>query len=227
MNLQEILDFINYVSNKEQSGKTFSPNQFNTLLPIVSTELFKQKYKHFEDTQEITDDLSAFKVWMGKDGVMPLEIDSNGYALLPTDYFHYSSILYKQVTSNPDCSISIKNRPVDILTDAQWDSRLSCPITQPSLKYPIANFQNNFIRFAPKNIGFVDFVYLKEPIIPVYAYTIDSLTDAVVYDPINSVQLDWGDDSHIEICNLLLVKIGINLKEANLFQYATMKGKEE
>lgn len=35
MNLQELLDFINFVANKHQLGRTVTPSEYNNLLKII------------------------------------------------------------------------------------------------------------------------------------------------------------------------------------------------
>ena len=40
MNLHEILQFINYVCNKEETGNTLTPIQYNIILKTVNIKLF-------------------------------------------------------------------------------------------------------------------------------------------------------------------------------------------
>lgn len=227
MDLKQILDTLNYICNKEQSGTTLTDLQYNQLLPICSVELFEQEYKKFEETQTITEALMPFKVWLGQNGTLPLQVDSHGYATIPSDYAHYSSLLFRQVLNNADCTQSIKYRKIDVLTDQQWDARLGDSVKMPTMKFPVCNFQNAFIRFAPANLQFVDFVYLKNPSTPYYATTQDTLTDESVYDAANSVQLEWDGAGQLQIMSLILEKIGINLKEQGITQYAELKRAEE
>ena len=224
MDLSQILSFVNYITNKEQSGRTLTVSEYNLLLPFVSQELFKKKKKEYDtNRKELADNLSRYKVWMGENGVSPLIIDVNGYTPIPADYDRYSSMTYKMVTNNPDCKPTVKNRPVDILTDSQWESRLSNSISKPTLKYPVCNFQDTFIRFMPVNLQMVDFIYLRKPVDPYYATTQDPLTDEAIYDPVNSVELDWGVSNHLAICWMLLQKIGLNLSEQQVLQYSELK----
>jgi hypothetical protein len=230
MDLSELLSFISFICNKEQSGNTMSPSQYNTLLPVANTMLFREKYKYFETSQQFSDALLPFKVWMGKDGVAPLFIDSNGYANIPSDYCHYSSFSYKRVTStntgDASCEPTIDYRQIIVLSDQEYDYYKTCGLKRPNFKYPVCNFQNGMIRFLPVNLQQVDFVYLKNPAKPVYAYTFNTVTDYYDYDVANSVQLEWKEPEVLELANIILSMIGINLRESELFTYAQLRESE-
>lgn len=253
MTLQEILDLINYVANKEQSGNTLSIPQYNNLLKTVNIDYFKLKYglpedyrvgmplarQAWENTQAITDALRRFKVIMGSPNAQ-MTVSNNGIAVLPTDYVHVSSIRYIQNVNNTSCGHKEYIRTVEVITDDQLSDRLSNNVKKPSYRYPVAVFYNSYVQFYPKDLHAVDFTYLRLPLTPYYDFYMDT-NDNVVYLPPNttspitgnppshasqSVELEWGEECHIDIARLLLSYIGINLREVPLLQYAEMKKKE-
>ena len=236
--LQKILDILNYISFKEGTGNTFTQNEYNTMLPVASQMLFNRLYSDFEKRQAFTDALLPFKKFMGQDeyvnngviipAIPPLFIDSSGYAPIPDDYVHYSAIQYKKVTNKPNCELKVSHRKVIPVTDQQFDAYDNYwSVKHASHSYPVCNFQNGFIRFIPKNLQYVNFVYLRKPVVPFYGGAIDQVNDVFVYDPLLSVQLEWRNPEIIEIIGLLASQIGINLTNTQLFQYAEMVGKEE
>ena len=64
--------------------------------------------------------------------------------------------------------------------------------------------------------------YLRRPVAPVYAYTTIS-GRVIVYDPVNSVQLEWKQTDIIPILLKALSSIGINLSNSDLGQFSQIK----
>lgn len=250
MTLQEIIDFVNYVSNKEQSGNTLSTPQINTVLKAVNLDYFKLKYglpeeyrvgaaiprQAWEVTQLIKDTLKQFIVNKTYPNEQ-LQIDSNGIAPLPDDYVHVSSVRYIQHTNKTTCGNNQKIRSVEIVTDDQLNDRLSNSLKNPTLMYPIAVLYKDYIQFFPKQLGQVDFTYLRLPKTPYYDYYQDA-NDNIVYlapgetspippNPLSlSVEFEYPEAYHMDLCRMILGYIGINLREGSLLQYAEAKKKE-
>ena len=238
MNLGELYDYINYISNKEVSGNTLTPEQYNTVLKAVNIEFLKLKLglpeeyqfgitqprQAYEISRKITEDIRHLKVWMGEPGTSPLAVNSNGIAIIPSDHAYPSSVRYRSFT-NTSCDTQDENvRTIEILYDDQLGDRLGNSIKNPTLEDPICSFYDTFIQFYPKNLKWVDYTYIRHAATPVFAYTIEN--DTVTYDPANSTELDWPEQTHVDIARLILSKIGINLKDVNLVQYEEMKKKE-
>ena len=237
MNLQQLLDYINYIANKDQFGNTLSPKEYNTLLPIVSFKYFKKKYgipeqfkagmpfsaEAYEITQSIIDSISQFKVVMGEDTGMLL-IDNSGKANIPEDYLHVSSAYLKDITNTGNCSVGTGYNAIEFLTDAEFVERLGSSINPPSRDYPIVTQRSNYFQFMPKNIQYINFTYLRKPRTPVYDYQI--INDAYVYQPLTSVELEFEETDIIDIASILLSEIGINLREDRLKIFADQMKKE-
>lgn len=246
MNLQEILDFINLKTNKNQSGNTLTPDRFNTALNAVNIDYFKLKYglpeeyipgrslprQFWESTTKVTDDLSVHKVLLGGYLTQPLQVDSNGYADKPGDYVHVSSMGYKKSVNKNGINTEVM-KPVELLTDDQWNPRLSNSISRPTLDYPIARIVGSKIQFEPKDVRNIEFAYLRMPSTPFYDYTIQN--DSIVYlpegsthdgsvlasgTPSRTTELDWPLDNHTDIANMILSYVSVNLRENFLYQDA-------
>jgi hypothetical protein len=202
------------------------PEQWDILLHFSQLKHYKRKVGLPEEyqpgqprpsqvyaiTQRIDDDLAPFSVHMGRDGELPLVIPATGEALLPADFFYPTGLLYK--LSNPDGTVDDKE--VVLLTDKEWNDSVSSQIIMPTKSYPIGNIKNGYIRFLPKNLHFVDFTYLRKPVVPVYAYTI--IDGFIEYNPTNSIELEWDELNQIDILYILLSDLGIVTAKADIFQ---------
>jgi hypothetical protein len=256
MTVAEIYDLLNYISNKSQTGNTLTPKEFNSVIHAAQLRHFKRKVglpeeyqpgapvprQSFEITQKITDDLMPFKVYMGAPNTMPLSIASNGTAIVPGDMYYPSALSYDYFPVG--CNTDPEKRMIDVLTDAQWDDIAGNSLKRPTSKYPVCNFQSGYIRFLPKDLQFVHFVYLRYPVKPVYDYYIKANGEYVYLAPgqayalqpgeegsqgqINttvvsqSVEIEWDEVNQLDIIYLMADFVGINLREMPLMQYANM-----
>lgn len=239
---QQVFDLIRFIAKKEVNGD-ISPNEFNLLLPVCSTELYDQILSLYEKDDFATATLSRFKVYMGNN-TPQLAIDTYGKATFPTDYKKYSGSIYKQIINNVTYL-----RKVDELTDEEYTTRLASYITIPTKNNPVVNIRDEYFQFYPYNLVSVDLMYLRVPTIPIYDFYYDA-NGNMIFMPTNTthilatgdiysdgittsgtvtsknVDLDWEIEEQIKIINLLLSKIGISTKENDVFQYAELMKKE-
>lgn len=234
--LQYIINFVNFILNKEQTGRSVKPEEWNIIFPYVNFAYFKRKFglteefkpgmpfskSAWEVVQQITDSLGVFKVIMG-DTNSPMIIDSDGHADKPSDYLHVSSIRYIKVTNDANCGVDTRLTPIEILTDAEWAHVVGSRIRPPSFNYPVAMFQNTYIQFLPKNLQYVEFTYLRTPVTPVYAYTLNATTDEVTYNQSGSTQFEWEENDISDIIMMILEYCGLNLKEDRIVQLSELK----
>lgn len=258
MNNDFLYKYLLFIANKAVTGNTISPEEFNIALKAANLTQLKKKIGLPEDyrpgvpvprqsveiTQMLTDDILPFKVHMGAPNVQPLVVDANGYATIPDDFFYPKSFSYRYFPNN-DCEGSFDPKKVDVLTDQQWDYVTGSAIRRPTLQYPACNFQAGVIRFSPKNIGMVDFVYLRMPVTPVYDYYINAIGEHIYLEPGTTYLLDtdeegsqgqtagtvvtslsaeaeWDDINKLDIISFVLADLGINIREGMLQQFAEM-----
>ncbi len=232
MDLKEILRLLSYIIGLKRPGYRLTVQGYNDLLQMANFKHFKRKVglpeeyqpgmplpqQSFDITQKLTDDLRRFKVFLGEDK-SPLYIDSTGHAPIPDNYYYISTISYKSQKLEV-----IDLREVDIVTDTQWNERMTSKIVFPTKKYPIANFQKDYIRFYPKNLNMVDMVYLRYPTNPIYMVVEDSEWNE--YSSATSKQLEWSNDNIIDIISIMLGDIGINVGKPEVLQYSNQHKKE-
>jgi hypothetical protein len=206
------------------------------LIYSVNIDFFKQRYglpqeyqpgmplpkMSYEITQKITDDLRDLKVRMGQD-VATMAIATNGRATIPTDYIHFSSARYNQITDNTCGNLATRPRAIEHLSDAQIGDRLGDSIKMPTLKNPVFVTYAGYFQFYPKTVSNVEFTYLRMPKTPVYGYVADNTTDDDTYDETTSVHFEYPEDCFNDIVSMCLGYIGINLRSSELLQYAEMQ----
>jgi len=137
-----------------------------------------------------------------------------GMAPLPPDYDVWESLSY------------IYNGipyPIDVLDEKTFDYRKGHPTEVPTKRYPICNFQKNFINFAPLDLQYVQFKYRKHPVQVVYS-TIIGAKGYAEPDPAHSVEFEWDDSAMLYIIQNILTLIGI---PSTLEQLTNLKNKTQ
>jgi len=226
--IDDVKRFVEYVSNKDQSGNTTSPEEFNVLARRASLDLFKKRAGLPEDyqvgaplskqawqlTQTITDDLR----FLIEEKV--IEVDSDGYMIVPDDYVRYSSIDFNYIL-NPKTREEGQTSfpvPVEVIDDNKWSRRISSSLKPTSKRYPVCRYRNVNIEFSPKNLERVIFTYLRVPADPVWGF--DVVNDAEVYNESKSTQFDWPVETEIDLASYILSYVGVNLDDDHITKYA-------
>lgn len=224
MNIDEVYTFVQNLANKEQKG--FLPSaKFNSYAERAQIEVFMQRYGNphqyqpgrpipqmsFESTQKISDDLRPF--------LKPtiLNLDSTGRVSFPSDFVHPSALRYV-VNLNDGTSTEV---PVEVVTDDKVGYRLSSSIVAPNKSNPICAMYDDHIKFYPANLAIVNLTYLRQPVVPKWAFTI--VSNREVYDASNSVDFEFPDEVHNEISIKILSYLAIKLRDQELVQYAETK----
>jgi len=105
---------------------------------------------------------------------------------------------------------------IDMLTDEQFQSRITSVRKQPIVTKAICTPRSGKLRFAPKNLGRVKFVYLRAPAVPIFDYDIvdsrvhylppgstNNGTTAPLGTPSTSVEFEWPEKYHVELYNIM------------------------
>jgi hypothetical protein len=214
MTVKEIFDFVNFMINKHQSGNALNPDEYNLCLKYANLEYFKYLYglperyvfgrslpNGYEMTQFNTDTMRAFKT------SYPMNVNPEGIGLLPQDYVHKSSMQH---------SVNGKTEVIEILGDDQLTSRLSNPITGPTKKHAVCGIYGREVRYFPKDLSEVVFNYLRSPATPYFASNI--VNDDLVYDPLNSTQVEFPENTHNDFLQFVLEAVSVNLREQFVYQ---------
>lgn len=238
--------YVSFIANKQQTGAKLKIDNFNLLAPVVQWKGIKRKYhvpeeaqqgipfsrQMYEWTQSNIDSMSRFKVAMGLPfRTTPLFVNANGYAELPDDYLHISSIGYSLINNTGYCLNAKQENIIEPLTDAEWNGRITDPIAPASPEYPICRFffENGryFLQIAPIGLKMVNFVYLRKPNTPYLDFTYDEYQpDGFLYNPLLSTQFEFAENDIIDLAPIMLEMIGINIREPLLIQTSDKTKKE-
>jgi hypothetical protein len=224
MNHKDITSIISFWIGQKKPGFILTKPEYERLLHMSQLKHLKRKVglpeeylpgqpvprQSFELTKVISDDVAPFKRIMGGKN-MPLAVDENGYAPFPSDYFFPSTMELKLIKGTRTIVREIK-----IVSDKKWTERVGSFGSKPNKYFPISNIQNSFFRFYPKDIKFVDFVYISLPEKPVYG--VSYARNFAEYSPNTSTELKWNDANIIDIIGILLGEIGISVDRADLVQ---------
>jgi hypothetical protein len=232
MNLGDVLDFINFIINKEQSGKFISPREFTLMLRHANYKFFKKYFDVPEEYQvgqplsriqwEITavakKKLRRFMVALDSTGV---SIDSEGFFTIPLDMFFYDFF-----SSTTGVGRFVKGY--------EFDSILHNSITFPTQKRPIATIKGLEVKFAPADIIIDTFNYLRYPEEPNFDFYVDVNDNVIYLEPgqtspptgtppshlSESVELDWDVECIWDIIQYILEDVGLGINRAEVIQYA-------
>ena len=187
MNNQDVLNFLNFVCNKSQTGNTFSPTDYSLIATASQLKYFELKNDNPNEyrigmpksrqqdnlTQKIDNDLLPFNVIT--DGYNtnppPLILDQYGCCPIPANYYKYRSFMYKYIQNTPT-GTKVEYKPINVKTDAQWDVLMDSALSHPKASSPIVNFKNGYLRFYPITINNIVFSYLRTPNNVYYDYYI-------------------------------------------------------
>jgi hypothetical protein len=227
MNINQIFDYINYMSQKHGTGGTLTQDQYNLLLASVSLEYFNELYNPnnnpqikggYETNYEFTNSTARFKTPL----IIQSEINGNGQFTLPNDYCQYSDIQYSFTNYNSLGNPFTDYKTLSLLSNDEYNSEQKSSINPVSVKRPIVKRVGGYLQFFPFNIGsygIMNLTYLRKPVKPFWAVT--TVNDAYVYDPANSIQLDFEDLDIEKIKFKLLKNIGVNLQDDDLIKISS------
>lgn len=232
MNVDELKYFVDALANKWKSG-AISPDEYNSFLASASMEYFKlkigipeeyqvgqyQSRQAYQVSQKITDDL-RFLIEPPK----TLTKNARGFYDLPTDYGAFSSLSYKYVVNNGCGEPTVEDTLIEVVTDGEYQIRKNNSIIPPTVLYPIAVFYSNEVLVLPKQITQPNLTYIRIPKTPIRAYTIQNDDD--VYDPANSVQLEYPETTHYDIAYIILKMMGLNIRKEEIVAFANQRQKE-
>ena len=221
INVQYIFEAVNDLTRKNNAGYT-SSEEFNRHLNQSQDILMRYYYKLFEEGQIIVDSLMPFLKQSN------LIIGTNAQVAFPDDYRYRLEVGYLEI-NNPDCGQTqptITPTPCHYLAANEVMETLSSPIRKPDKNKGIYKhtFVNNVIQLYPLDLsGYIHFKYIRKPVQAKYATTIDTVNRIEVYDPINSIDLEWLEQDRDNIVDILLFMKGISLRESALINWVQQK----
>jgi hypothetical protein len=208
MNINEIYKLVSYMVDKYQ-GSYLAPDDFNMAINAAQkqylnfltgeTAEYNQGARRpsggFSNDVTTGGSLSTFL----KEGTLAITTQLAGQ---PADFYKISAM------RTIDDDYPIKRVGADKVY-----SYINNPIDNPTATYPIYTEIGNNFKFWPSSVASAKIIYFKKPVDVKWAYTGD-----LVYDPTNSVQLEWPENDHMDIVYRTLGIVGINLKDGDLIR---------
>lgn len=215
MNISEVCDFLNFWINKSTNA-WFTIPELISVIDRGQMALYSDYKAKYATSQLVKDALSPFRATYD---FTPTNTVS-GYIVVPSNS-NYLDLIDIQIT------YLISNRTmyygVDLVNEDERANRLNSDIDPVTVTSPIGEqTAPRYFRLYPTS-GYTGTVtYFRRPTKPVYAYTIIS-GRVIVYDPANSVQLEWRETEIVPLLLKGLESMGINLSDAELGQFAELK----
>jgi hypothetical protein len=200
VNINAFKLFVEAISNKSQSGNTVTVSEFEIFCHQAQMQVFEKDRLTFLKTGDSSDFLDWF---LKSTTINPSTL--TGYAPYPKDFQHTAGVraYYNKI-----------ERPVELVENKAWGEVQASKLFPPTRLFPkYTEFASEY-RFLPKNIGIVMLDYWKEPVKPVWGWTI--VNNNQVYDPSTSVDFEWADFATNQIASVYLSLIGCNLKDKEL-----------
>lgn len=192
-------------------SRYFSPEELDSAINMAIMDLFNMQYKAFGETQRISDDLARFKTIT----VLPTTPGTGGAAIgaLPESHLYTLSVYVNKIGAVP---IVKRLRIVEEQYIAQY---IDSEAFGPSEDNCICRLVGPNVHAYPNTITEIGITYFRKPIHCKYAYTLTGLLGNVpVYDPINSIQIDYSDAAYNQIIQKTLTYLGVAQKDGTLIQ---------
>lgn len=215
MDLNEAYKLLNFYINKAQ-GAWYEPAELDRLVDRAQNSLFKTYYDKYATSQVLDDALAPFKVDFSFTNI---STTPNGLINTPDNYLDLLG-LYTLVTYPDNVT---RKRAVEIINEEELALRLNSQVVPVTIYDPIGLIKKDWdIQLYPQQPQAGIMHYLKSPEAPYFAYSLVS-GRVIVYDQANSTQLEWSEKDTESILLIALEGLGINLSEADVLQWASLK----
>jgi hypothetical protein len=226
MNIKEAVDYLNFWIRKER-GAFYTIEESVNIIDLAQNAYFNDIMPKYATSQIVKDTLQPFKETLT---FSPTTTTNGRITINDINYYDLLDCSISFIQDGRDQFYSIKMTNEDELAD-KLNSQINPPIpTAPvgqmfTTRDALQNVLYQIQLYPRQNIyeGFIH--YMRKPIKPVYAYNVVG-GRVIVYDPANSVQLEWRSNDVNKILLKALLSIGINLSDQEVSQFAEMKSQE-
>lgn len=192
-------------------GQYMPPEDIDLQINNAINDFFRQEYKHFEATQEISDTLGFYKTYTD-----PIDLDVDQLADIPEDLHYITGV---EGYLEDDTIVEI-----EVLKDGHWLKRKHSKGFGPSSVYPIARQIGSLkLEALPVTIKKVKIYYLRKPAVAKYNYTVDGSGTGFIYNETGSVQVDYPSIGHPQIQDKTLTLLGLALRDEPLMRNESVR----
>jgi len=232
MNVNEIYRLVNYIADKDFSGNTLKPDDYNLLLKVVNINLFELEFENMVAVSQ-RENKPMDKIIYDSRGLREFIVRKNlvstndfGIFQFESDYRENITMFVREVEGNGPSGLvgTFAKKRIELVSFDEFSRRNENIISLYIPDHPIAFLEYGGVNFQiyPRNIRGIEHIYLIQPITPFFAFTIDSL-GRIVYNYGASTQLRWNNYMHYKFAMLILKEMGINLRENQVIEYAQLE----
>lgn len=235
ISVSQVYDTILALTRKDKRGLSFSPSDFNSILPQVNQRIWRLNYHNFEASKLSMDELGSLKI---VDYTINLV---GGVGILPTNYFHLAGDpWYNHPTEG--------RRKIDLITTLEHGNREMDYLSKATALYPTCYMgyyttgNDMAIYVTPSTCTPIYITYLRQTIDPYLDYYVNDTTLEITYMaegatvaiPLGSTSrsgvsgianvvsltknFEWHPHDEPQILAQLLQSIGISLPDELLVQ---------
>ena len=242
MDLNEIYETANYISNKEKSGNAFTPNQFNSIINILTPDFFKKKAEesgYFNKSKLSVEIKELYSSKFLREFIINETVSTSGA-------FTYAYAFWVGAHDSDN------NVLVELVTEDEFHDRISDSVMAPAADAICAVERATQVEVYPATINNINISYLRYPTTPFLDYYIDTnnriqflaagATHTWATGEIDSagtthtlgdadwtaltVELEFIQDMHLDFLNEVLSRVGVRLTKPLLVQ-ASEQWKQE
>lgn len=208
------------LARKDKSGYT-DPDEYNRNLRDAQHILMSYYLDQLDSRQVFPENLNPF---IKRAASIPI---ANGTWQRPADLRYVIEVFGGHIEAVGDCqtgtSTIVSYYQAHYAKVHEVGDRMTSPIRKPKKTSPLWFYEGDTIRFEPEGITHATVRYIKQPVDALYAYNLDMINDRLVFNPANSVNLEWLPQDEHNIIDLLLYMKGIETRDTALMQYAAGK----
>lgn len=220
MNISECHDFLEFWINKYEGGY-YSPQEIDEVIDRGQMSLYADIQPKYATSQHIKDALSPFRAiysFGNNDSIL-------GIITIPASA-NFLNLLDCTIVYDISARSITKQVPINMVNEDVRAIRLDSQIDPVTATSPIGEIIGyGVIQLYPKFQYVGNTTFLRRPVKPSFQYSVIS-GRVIVYDPINSVQLEWSENWQNAVLMKALESIGINLSAQDLLQWSEMKNQQ-
>lgn len=189
----------------------YPPQVLDEKVDFGQLSYYKNCFIKYGTGQRLDDALAPFKK------TVSFTTTPTGLLIVPGDYMDLIDIAAIVETTRVTCPV---------LNEDEITGRLNSQLIPNSINRPFAEEVTDWnYQLYPQVQQSGLLSYFRRPVAPKFVYTTVS-GRVIIYDQVNSTQLEWGDDEVQSVLIFTLKSIGINLSDQEILQFAELSNQQ-
>lgn len=215
ISVESLYQSIRDLARKDKAGY-MANDEFNRNLVKAQQVIYDFYFEQFEDTQDVPEELRIF--------LETKTISSAaGLAPLPDDFEHVIRVRIKSpVYASDGCTIDSYSYSYALPINASEISLTqTSSIRKPSVSKSIWRYRTIGVslQIFPEESYPVELEYLRAPVIPSRAVTIDSVNDEENYDSSSTVDLEWDASEENVFLDVMMYYYALPTRESEIIAW--------